>query len=169
MTIRSAKPDDATAIAAIANHYIRTTTVSFSTVEKTTKEVARSITDHLSAGLGFLVLQDGTGITGYASYNQFRKGSGYAQTMEHSVMLAPGQAGVGRGHVLMDALEAQAHAAGIHSLIAGISAENTTAVAFHASRGFDLSVRLPETGYKHGRWIDLVLMQKRLLPTTPSR
>jgi phosphinothricin acetyltransferase len=62
----------------------------------------------------------------------------------------------------MEALCDHATAAGKHSMFAGCSAENAGAVAFHARMGFAEVARLPEVGFKFGRWIDLVLLQKRL-------
>ena len=62
----------------------------------------------------------------------------------------------------MAALEDHAKAAGVHSLWAGVSAENSAGIAFHRSVGFAEVARLPEVGHKFGRWMDLVLMQKIL-------
>jgi phosphinothricin acetyltransferase len=70
--------------------------------------------------------------------------------------------GRGGGRALMHALFADAQAAGKHSMFAGCSAENDSAVHFHAKLGFETVATLPEVGFKFGRWIDLVLMQKTL-------
>ena len=73
----------------------------------------------------------------------------------------PAQGG-GVGRALMTAIEAHARSNGVHSLWAGISAENPGGVGFHRALGFVHVARLPEVGFKFGRWMDLVLMQKIL-------
>lgn len=62
----------------------------------------------------------------------------------------------------MAAVEADAAASGVHALMAGVSGENATGVAFHRAMGFETVARLPQVGWKFGRWHDLVLMQKFL-------
>ena len=160
--IRAALPTDAAAIAAFWNPFIRDTAVTFNPVEKSPAEISAMIKDRQAAGHGFLVAeQDGT-VLGFASYAQFRGGAGYARTMEHTIILSPAAQGTGLGRALMTALEDHARAAGIHSLIAGVSAENPAGRAFQAAIGYAGIATLPQVGHKFGRWMDLVLMQKIL-------
>ena len=156
MTIRPATATDAAAIATIWNHYIRDTTVTFLPDEKSLEDAEKMIATDVC-----LVADDG-GVQGFARYFQFRGGRGYLHTVEHTVLLAPGTVGRGYGRGLMKALIAHAAAAGKHSMWAGVSGENADGVAFHAALGFEEVAHLPEVGFKFGRWIDLVLMQKRL-------
>lgn len=156
MTIRAATPDDASQIAAIWNHAIRETTITFNPVEKTTEEVVA-----LTATNSF-VWEDAGRVLGFARYFQFRGGEGYRFTVEHTIMLHPDGHGKGGGRALMEALFADARAAGMHAMFAGCSAENAGAVRFHAKLGFAEVATLREVGFKFGRWIDLVLMQKHL-------
>jgi phosphinothricin acetyltransferase len=99
---------------------------------------------------------------GFASYAQFRGGVGYRHTMEHTIILGPAARGRGLGRALMTAIEDHARAGGTHSLFAGVSAGNPEGRAFHAAMGFAETAVLPQVGYKFGRWLDLVLMQKFL-------
>lgn len=161
--IRPATPDDAPQIARLLNPILRDTTISFTSIEKTDQDIATSITEHLGQDLPFLVAHNGEHIQGVASYAPFRKGPGYARTMEHTVYVDPDCFGKGIGKLLMAALEAHAHLSGITTLIGGISAENTAGISFHARLGFVLTGHLPAVGHKFGRDLDLILMQKSLV------
>lgn len=154
--IRAALPSDADQIAAIWNHAIRETTITFNPVEKTKDEVAELIAQDC------LVWDDGRHIMGFARYFPFRGGEGYRFTVEHTIMLHRQSHGQGGGRRLMEALCIHAKTAGKHTMFAGCSAENPGAVAFHARLGFQEVATLREVGFKFGRWIDLVLMQKTL-------
>ena len=156
MTIRPALPMDTPQIAAIWNDIIRNTTVTFNPVEKPLDEVADLCAQKA------LVWAEGDRILGFARYFQFRGGEGYRHTAEHTILLHPDAHGRGIGRALMDALCADAKANGLHSIFAGCSAENTSGIAFHAACGFRTVATLPQVGFKFGRWIDLVLMQKML-------
>lgn len=159
--IRQAVPRDAEAVAAIWNPYIAKTTVTFTTELKSSEMLADTIRARLPA---FVVADSGAdgALAGFATYGTFRAGPGYAQVMEHTVLLAPEAAGQGLGRALMTALEQIARQAGIYSLIGAVSGENGAGLAFHRAIGFAEVGRLPEAGCKFGRRIDLVLMQKRL-------
>ena len=160
--IRDATPADAAAIAAIWNPAIRDTAVTFNSAEKSLADIAGMIRDRQQAGHAFLVAeQDGT-VAGFATYAQFRGGVGYARSMEHTVLLSPAARGKGFGRALMQAVEDHARAGGAHCLFAGVSAENPEGRAFHARLGFAEAAILREVGFKFGRYMDLVLMQKFL-------
>lgn len=159
--IRLATIADAPAIAALWNPYIRETAVTFNAAEKSVEDVAKLIADRAALGHATFVAMD-PGLLGFASYAQFRGGIGYATCMEHSILLAPEARGRGAGRGLITALCDHAKAAGAHQMIAGVSAENPDGIAFHAKLGFAEVARVPQAGFKFGRFIDLVLMQKFL-------
>lgn len=154
--IRPAAPGDAAQIAAIWNQAIRETTITFNPDEKTVAEVAQ-----LCAKNCLVAVADDK-VLGFARFFQFRGGAGYRFTAEHTIMLAEAARGQGIGQPLLAAICAAAKAEGMHMLFAGCSAENPAAVRFHARAGFAEVATLPEVGFKFGRWIDLVLMQKPL-------
>ncbi len=162
MIIRDAAAADAGAIAAYWNPQIRETAITFTTVEKDARGLADEIKRQQSSARPYLVACEGDGVLGHASYGPFRAGPGYAFTVEHTVIVAPDGWGKGVAQALMASLEARAQQDGIHSMIAGISHENPRAVAFHQKLGYRVVATVPEAGYKFGRWMDLVLMQKLL-------
>jgi len=156
MSIRAASPNDAAAVAAIWNRVIAETTITFTSDIKSEPEVARLIVQDT------LVWEQSGQVTGFARVGAFRSGPGYRHTGEHTIMLAPAAQGQGAGRTLMEALCAHARAAGLRHLIAGCSGEHPTAVAFHRAVGFTKVATLPKVGFKFGRSIDLILLQKTL-------
>lgn len=159
--IRPATFADAAALADLWNPWIRDTAITFNAQEKSPDDIARMIADRNAAGHAFLVAE-ADGLLGFATYSKFRGGVGYATCMEHTVVLSPQARGRGVGRALMQAIEDHARSTGAHQMIAGVSGENAQGRAFHASLGYREIATVPEAGYKFGRFIDLVLMQKFL-------
>ena len=160
MIVRAARAEDAAAIVAIQNPAIRDTSITFNSQEKSLDEIVTAIRELPC----FLVAEHNERLLGFVSYLPFRRGVGYARTMEHTILLQPESRGRGAGRALMKAAEDHARAAGVGSLWAGVSGENPDGVAFHESIGFEEIARLPKVGFKFGRWMDLVLMRKWLEP-----
>ena len=160
--LRPAVPADYPAILAIWTPIIADTTVTFSSELKTLETVAEYIEGRQAKGREFFVAEvDGT-VAGFASYDQFRGGNGYVHAMEHTIVLGPSARGRGIGRALMAAVEDHARARGAHTMVAGVSGENAAGIAFHAAVGYAHVGRLPQSGRKFDRWLDLVLMQKIL-------
>ncbi|MFZ1468306.1 MAG: N-acetyltransferase family protein [Paracoccaceae bacterium] len=153
---------DAAAIAALLNHWITDTAITFAHIAKTPEDIAANIADKAAAGHGFWVAEAAGQLLGQASYGQFRANSGYATCMEHSIALHPGQRGQGLGRAMMAVLEEHAQQAGAHQMIAGVSGENPEGRAFHERLGYRLVGTVPQAGFKFGRYMDLQLMQKFL-------
>lgn len=160
MNIRPAVRGDAGAVAEILNPVIRDTTISFKPNELAVDEVA----DMIEAAKVYFVAEENSKIMGFASYNQFRAGGGYARAMEHTIVIAPDARGRGVGEALMARLEDHARSAGVGSLWAGVSGDNPGGRAFHARVGFEEVAVLPKVGFKFGQWRDLTLMRKWLDP-----
>ncbi len=161
--IRMARAQDAVDLAVLWNPWIRDTVITFNAVEKTALDVAQMIEDRHSVGHAVFVAQtEAQTLLGFATYAQFRAGVGYATCMEHTIVLAPGGRGKGVGRTLLAAVETHARDHGAHQMIAGITAENAAARAFHAAMGYAQIAVVPQAGFKFGRFLDLVLMQKFL-------
>jgi L-amino acid N-acyltransferase len=160
--IRPAEARDAQAICDIWNRVIAETTHTFTTTPKSVAGIEALIAELWALGHAAFVAEADGQIAGFATYSQFRGGNGYARTMEHSVHLLATARGRGLGRALMASVEVHALAAGAHQMIAGISGENTAGQAFHAAIGYAPVARIPQAGWKWGRYLDLVLMQKIL-------
>lgn len=160
--IRPATLADAPQVREVWNSMIRDSLANFSEVEKTPAEVEGAIRDRPEQGFAFFVAEDEGQILGFATYAQFRPGPGYRFTMENTVALRVAGKGRGLGRALMIAVEDHARAMGAHSMVAGVSAQNPEGLSFHAALGYETTATVPQSGYKWGQWLDLVLMQKFL-------
>ena len=158
MIIRPATAADAPAIQTLWNLAICETLITFNSVAKTLEDVERAIT----TSKAMIVAEDDGQVIGYASFDQFRAGIGYAHTAEHSIMLSPAARGRGAGRALMERIEGEARAQGFHSMIAGVSGSNPMGEPFHKALGYITVGKIPQAGRKFDQWHDLVLMQKTL-------
>lgn len=158
MIIRAARLTDAPAIQELWNLAILETLITFNSVAKTRLDVETAI----ETSNCMLVAEEAGHVIGYASFNPFRSGIGYAHTAEHSIMINPKARGRGAGRFLMEQIEAEARTQGFHSMIAGVSGSNPMGEPFHAALEYKTVGVIPQAGRKHDQWHDLVLMQKIL-------
>lgn len=158
MEIRVAQSSDDAQIAELWNVMIRDTLWTFTNDLKKPSTIKG-----LRSGQGGVFVAHNSGeIAGFASYSQFRSGSGYSRTMEHSIVLGEKHTGQMLGRRLLNAVEDDARKKGYHAMIAGISSANPRGRAFHEKMGYVHSGTLREVGFKNGTWLDLILMQKIL-------
>jgi len=101
---------------------------------------------------------DGT-VSGYGTFGEFRPNQGYRFTVEHSIYVAPSVQRRGIGSVLLTRLIAEARRTNKHAMIGGIASDN---LASQQRFGFVETGRMPQVGFKFGRWLDLVFVQKLL-------
>jgi phosphinothricin acetyltransferase len=175
MIIREATPEDAEALAAI---YGDAVLHGFGTFEEEAPDAAemdarrRAIT---ARGLPYLVAEADGVVLGFAYAGPFRTRAAYRYTLEDSVYVAPGAAGRGVGKALLTAVIAACEALGVRQLIAVVGdSGNTASLALHKSLGFEQTGIGHSVGFKHGRWVDIVQLQRALnggdtrLPDTPG-
>lgn len=115
-----------------------------------------------SQGYPILVAGEEGQVVGYGAFGDFRPFEGYRFTVEHSVYVAEGVRRRGIASALLAALEERARGMGKHVMVGGIAADNDASLRLHERLGFVETGRMPEVGFKFGRWLDLVLMQKTL-------
>ncbi len=160
--IRAAVLDDIPSILEIVNHYIAHDTCIYDIEPRSLEFQIAWFESQMSLGNPVLIAEENSKLLGFASYSQFRPKVGYKFSMEHSVYLHPTEKGRSLGRVLMLALIDCAKEQNIHILIGGIDATNINSIEFHKKLGFELVGRMNEVGYKFGKWLDLVWMQKTL-------
>ena len=161
--IRPAIPDDLDAVATIFGHYVRTSVVTFEEIPPGVAHWHRLYADLTARGLPFAVCADDAGVAGYAYATPWRAKPAYRHTVEDTVYLAPGRTGRGLGRRLLQAVVAGCEAAGIEQIIAVIADSGDPAsIALHHACGFVDAGRLRQVGYKHGRQIDTLLLQRDL-------
>jgi L-amino acid N-acyltransferase YncA len=108
-------------------------------------------------------------LLGFGTYGSFRNWPAYKYSVEHSIYIKDGERGKGHGKRILQNLVERAEAQGYHTLIAGIDSENTVSIKLHEKLGFNAAGTILQVGYKFGRWLDLVFMQKVLLtPRNPT-
>lgn len=165
MIIREATTGDVAAITALYNATIPTTTSAWTETLQTEPERLEWLLHQRSDGFPVLVAESDGEVVGYTAYEHFRgagKWPGYRFTVEHSVHVAERHWGAGVGRALIEQLVDHARAAGLHVMVAAIDGANSGSIEFHRRLGFVEVARMPETGHKFGRWLDLVLMQRIL-------
>jgi phosphinothricin acetyltransferase len=162
-TIRPSTDQDIQAIAAIYSHHVLSGTGTFETTSPDQAEMAARRADVLAKGLPYLVAEDGGNVLGFAYCQWFKPRPAYRFSAEDSIYLHPDAAGKGLGRMLLAELAAQAEVAGIRKLIAVIGdSANAASVGVHRSLGFVPVGVFKSCGWKFGRWLDIVLMEKTL-------
>lgn len=162
MDIRDAGSDDLPAILAIYNDVIATSTAVYSDTPATLDDRMAWWCARAGQGYPVLVATDATGVIGFASFGDFRSWPGYRFSVEHSVHVRQDCRGKGIGTRLMMPLIERATALGKHVMIAGVDADNAASLRFHERLGFERVAHFRQVGFKFGRWLDLVFLQRYL-------
>lgn len=161
--IRPSRDTDVAAITAIYAHHVLHGTGTFETTPPTEADMAARRADVLAKGLPYLVAEDGGQLLGFAYCQWFKPRPAYRFSAEDSIYLHPDAAGKGIGRQLLGALVAEAEAAGIRKLIAVIGdSGNAGSIGVHRAAGFTPVGQFTSCGWKFGRWLDIVLMEKAL-------
>jgi len=163
--IRPSRDADLAAVTAIYAHHVRHGTGTFELEPPSESDMAARRAEVLARGLPWLVAEDAGRVLGYAYCNWFRPRPAYRFAAEDSIYLAPEARGQGLGRMLLTELLAGAERAGMRKMIAVIGdSANAASIGLHRTCGFTPVGVLRSSGWKFGRWLDTVLMERPLGP-----
>ncbi len=163
MLVRNSRPDDLERIQTIYAHHVLTGLASFEEVPPDVAELERRRSDILERGMPYVVAEIDGAIAGYAYAGPYRPRTAYRFTVEDSIYVDPACVGRGVGRALLAEVIARCEQAGCRQMIAVIGdSGNTASIGLHRSLGFEPAGVLKSVGFKFGRWVDCVLMQRPL-------
>jgi L-amino acid N-acyltransferase YncA len=163
LTLCDASQEDAKPIAEIFAHYVVESTASFETVPPDAEAMAVRIQDGKDQNYPWLVVRDGKGdVVGFAYAHRFGPRTGYRYSCETSIYVHPERVGRGIGTMLIGALVEACEAGGFRQAFAVIAGTEPASVVLHARAGYLPVGTLNAAGWKHGKWIDVFIMQRRL-------
>ena len=162
IVIRAAVAGDSSAIAAIYNHYIAQTVITFEEEAVPAPEMVRRIEEAGSASLPWLVAEREGKVVGYAYATPWRARSAYRFSVEVTVYVDPDCPRMGIGRRLYEELLPKLEDRGAHAAFGVIALPNDASVALHERLGFAKVAHLREVGWKFGRWIDVGYWQRLL-------
>lgn len=165
IVVRDARDSDLDAIHAIYVHHVGTGLGSFEEVPPEVEEMRRRRAAILADGLPYLVAEADGRIAGYAYAGRYRPRSAYRFSVEDSIYVAPDAQRRGIGRLLLQELIDRCTRAGYRQMVAVIGdSANHGSIGVHAAAGFAQVALLPAIGFKFGRWVDSVMMQRPLGP-----
>ncbi|HVY00334.1 MAG TPA: GNAT family N-acetyltransferase [Pseudorhodoplanes sp.] len=165
LIIRPAAAADIPAITRIYAHAVRHGTASFEIEPPDEAEMARRQKALLDSGYPYLVAEADTAIAGYAYAGPYRTRPAYRFSVEDSVYVDPAMQRRGVGQSLLARLIDESQARGYRQMIAVIGdSAQTPSIELHRRLGFRLIGAIENVGFKHGKWLDTVLMQRPLGP-----
>lgn len=161
--IRPVAVNDLVAITGIYAHCVLHGSASFELDPPDVAEMRRRHDALLAGGHPYLVAEGHGEILGYAYAGPYRARPAYRSTVEDSIYIEPKAQGLGVGRRLLAELIAAATTAGFRQMIGVIGdSGNQASIRLHAAQGFRLVGIFENVGWKHGRWLDSVMMQRAL-------
>jgi L-amino acid N-acyltransferase YncA len=166
MRVRAARAEDAAAVTAIYAHHVLHGLGTFEEEPPGVEEMALRMAAITGDGLPWLVVEDETGqMLAYAYASQFRPRAAYRYAVEDSVYVAPEAIGRGCGRLALAELISACERLGKRRMAAVIGdSGNAASIGLHRALGFAPAGVLHAMGFKHGRWVDVVLMERALNP-----
>ena len=165
LVIRDSTDADVTAIQAIYAHAVLHGLASFEVEVPDADEIARRRRAILDGGYPHIVAERNGEVQGYAYASAYRPRISYRYSVENSIYIRPDRHRQGIGRALLAALIARCEAGPWRQMIAVIGdSANHASIRLHEEAGFARIGTLPSVGWKFGRWVDSVLLQRPLGP-----
>lgn len=165
LVVRPAREDDIPAVQQIYADHVLTGLASFEEVPPDAAEMARRRAEVSARGLPYIVAEVDGRVSGFAYASPFRSRSAYRYTVEDSVYVARDSLRRGVGRALLGAVIESCTELGYRQMIAVIGdSANAGSIGLHAHMGFEPIGTMPAVGFKFGRWVDTVRMQRALGP-----
>jgi L-amino acid N-acyltransferase YncA len=165
LVIRDAGDADMATIQKIYAHHVLNGLGSFEETPPSVDVMRQRRIEIAGHGLPYLVAQSGDRLLGYAYAGRFRPRSAYRYSVEDSIYVAPDATRRGAGRALLQELIVRCTRLGYRQMVAVIGdSANHGSIGLHAAAGFMEVARLPAIGFKFGRWVDSVMMQRALGP-----
>lgn len=165
IVLRASTEQDMAAVQAIYAEHVRTGSASFELSPPSVNEISERRAAVLGRGHPYWIAVDGPTVVGFAYASTYRPRPAYRWTLEDSVYVAPRHTRRGIGGRLLDALIEQATALGYRQMVAVIGGSaHRPSIVLHERAGFRTVGVLRAVGFKHGRWVDTVLLQRPLGP-----
>lgn len=165
VSIRPAKPADIPAITRIYAHAVIHGTASFELDPPDEAEMTARMQALLGGGFPYLAAESGGELLGSAYAGHYRTRPAYRFTVEDSIYIAPQAQRRGVGRALLDRLIVEAESRGFRQMLAVIGdSAQTASIELHRAAGFRMVGAFESVGYKFGRWLDSVMMQRTLGP-----
>lgn len=163
VSLRPASPADIPAITRIYRHAVLNGTASFELEPPDEAEMTRRMRTLIDGNYPYLVAQENGTILGYAYAGPYRARPAYRWSVENSIYVDAAAHRRGVGRVLLERLIAEAEMRGFRQMIAVIGdSSQTPSIELHRALGFHLVGTVEHVGFKFGRWLDTVLMQRAL-------
>ena len=162
LVVRPATVADAAAVAAVYNHYVRETDVTFEEEEVPPAEIARRIQGVEAASLPWLIAERDAKVVGYAYAAKWHSRSAYRFSAEITVYVDAGHKRSGVGARLYGQLFPMLQARGIHAVMAAITLPNESSVALHEKFGLSKVAHFKEVVFKFNRWWDVGYWERLL-------
>jgi L-amino acid N-acyltransferase YncA len=165
LLIRPSRDDDVAAIAAIYAHHVLHGVASFEEVPPSVEEMARRRADIVGRGFPYFVAERGGRVVGYCYSGPYRARVGYRFSIEDSIYIDVDEVGRGIGRALLAEIIERSTELGYRQMIAVIGGSETLpSINLHKALGFSHIGTFTGIGFKFGRWIDSVYMQRALGP-----